>query len=124
MTPPDFNIIAVDFDGTLCADLYPGIGAPNQRLIFVLKQLKARGAKLILWTCRCGEPLSEAVGWCKKHGLTFDAVNENLPEVLEKYGTDSRKITADLYIDDKGFNAGYGFPDLLSSFEETAAPAC
>lgn len=33
--------------------------------------------------------------------LEFDAVNENLPEIIERYGSDGRKIYADVYIDDK-----------------------
>lgn len=33
--------------------------------------------------------------------LTFDAVNDNLPEIIEMYGNTSRKITCDYYIDDK-----------------------
>ena len=33
--------------------------------------------------------------------LTFDAVNDNLPEIIEMYGNNSRKITCDYYIDDK-----------------------
>ncbi len=99
----ELNIIAVDFDGTLCADCYPKIGAPNLRLIYILKELRKKGARLILWTCRCGEPLREALKWCAFYGLGFDAVNENLPEILEKYGSDSRKIFADIYIDDRSF---------------------
>ena len=38
---------------------------------------------------------------CRENGLEFDAVNDDLPEVIELYGTNSRKITADFYIDDK-----------------------
>ncbi|MCR4922433.1 MAG: hypothetical protein K5931_00275 [Lachnospiraceae bacterium] len=101
MNISDYNIIAVDFDGTLCSDAYPAIGAPNLQLIYNLIKLRTGGKKLILWTCRCGEPLIEAVKWCEEQGLYFDAVNENLPEILQKYGTDSRKITADIYIDDR-----------------------
>ena len=56
---------------------------------------------MILWTCRVGLNLTQAVRWCKSYGLEFDAVNENVPEILEKYGTESRKISADIYIDDK-----------------------
>lgn len=97
----DYNIIAVDFDGTLCAECFPNIGEPNQALISALLELKRSGKKLILWTCRAGDRLDEAVEWCNMHGLCFDAVNENLPEIIELYGSDSRKITADLYIDDK-----------------------
>ncbi|HAG68503.1 MAG TPA: hypothetical protein DCL38_00855 [Lachnospiraceae bacterium] len=101
------QIIAVDFDGTLCLDCYPEIGAPNLRLIRILKELRLGGSRLILWTCRCGEPLRNALKWCEYHGLVFDAVNENLPEILEKYGTDSRKIFADVYIDDRSCNDLY-----------------
>ena len=103
MSFENYNIIAVDFDGTLCNDCYPKIGAPNLRLIYILRELRKKGTKLILWTCRCGEPLKEALKWCEYHGLCFDAVNENLPEILEKYGSDSRKIFADIYIDDRSF---------------------
>lgn len=53
------------------------------------------------WTCRVGERLQEAVEWCRGYGLEFDAVNENLPEIIECFGTDTRKVCADIYIDDK-----------------------
>ena len=60
-----------------------------------------KGRQIILWTCRCGNQLEEAVEWCRKWELEFDAVNENLPEIIERYGSDGRKIYADVYIDDK-----------------------
>lgn len=93
--------IAVDFDGCLCTNAWPGIGAPNTELIESLKRRRETGDKLILWTCREGESLAEAVEWCKIQGLEFDAVNENLPEMIEMYGNDCRKIGADFYLDDK-----------------------
>jgi hypothetical protein len=93
---------AVDFDGTLCVDKYPEIGEPRQGLIEFLKHLQERGDKLILWTCRCGTELSNAVLWCKDRGLVFDAVNDNLPEHVETFaGSNSRKVWADYYIDDR-----------------------
>ena len=63
--------------------------------------MRASGNKLILWTCRAGEALERAVSWCREHNLTFDAVNDNLPEIVALYGNNSRKITCDYYIDDK-----------------------
>ena len=96
-----YQIIAVDFDGTLCIDSYPNIGFPNLPLIFLLKQMKAQDKKIILWTCRCGRYLAEAVNWCENFGLEFDAVNDNVEEIVKKYGSNSRKIYADVYIDDK-----------------------
>ncbi|MDO4960461.1 MAG: hypothetical protein Q4E57_01195 [Eubacteriales bacterium] len=94
-------IIAVDFDGTLCEDKYPFIGRANEELIRTLRNAEKFGDRVILWTCRSDKHLRRAVRWCAAHGLFFDAVNENLPEVIEKYGGDSRKIFADIYIDDK-----------------------
>lgn len=95
------KIYAFDFDGTLCQDAYPGIGQANKAMIHYAKKLKAKGHRLILWTCRSGQPLEHAVAWCQAQGLEFDAVNENLPEILQKFGSDSRKITADYYVDDR-----------------------
>lgn len=95
------RIIAVDFDGTLCSDCYPKIGKANDALFQYLKMLQRMGDRLILWTCRRGVSLKEAIAFCKARGLIFDAVNENLPEVIERFGGDSRKIFADIYIDDR-----------------------
>ncbi len=95
------KIIAVDFDGTLCYSSWPDTGEPNIPLIEYLKSMKREGNKLILWTCRAGEALDLAVRWCLEQDLTFDAVNDNLPEIVEKYGNNSRKITCDYYIDDR-----------------------
>lgn len=106
-------VIAVDFDGVLCENSWPEIGEPNEKMILILKNLKKGGTRLILWTCRCGERLDQAVGWCRERGLTFDAINENLPETIALYGTDSRKINANFYIDDKTIN-----PDIFASIVE------
>lgn len=100
-----YTIYAVDFDGTLCESKFPDIGAPNTFLINRLIKRRLEGNKLILWTCRCESRLHEAVEWCKQQGLEFDAVNENLPETVEWFGgTESRKIHADVFIDDKAVN--------------------
>ncbi len=96
-----FQTIAVDFDGTLCYSSWPELGEPNVVLIEYLKNWRNSGNKLILWTCRAGEALENALSWCREHELTFDAVNDNLPEVIELYGNNSRKISCDYYIDDK-----------------------
>ena len=97
----NYKIIAVDFDGTLAYSDWPGLGDPNLKLIEYLLKEKAAGNKLILWTCRAGKPLADAVNWCRDYGLVFDAVNDNLPEIVELYGNNSRKITCDIYIDDR-----------------------
>lgn len=97
------EIIAVDFDGTLCENKWPLIGEPIQKYIEYIKDEKAKGNKIILWTCRTGKQLEDAVKWCSEKGIIFDAVNDNLPEMSAKFGGNSRKIYADRYIDDKAF---------------------
>lgn len=93
---------AVDFDGTLnFAGSYPELGEPNRELIQFLKERRQEGDKVILWTCREGSLLKSAVKFCKNYGLEFDAVNDNLRENTEYFGSNSRKVFADYYIDDR-----------------------
>ena len=37
----------------------------------------------------------------QEQNFEFDAVNDNLPEIIEFYGHNSRKISCDYYIDDR-----------------------
>ena len=104
-------IVAVDFDGTLSLDSqYPNVGRFNTHLYEALMKLRSIGWSIVLWTCREGKELREAVEWCKMNGLEFDAINENPPEVPFK----SRKVVADMYIDDRAYmptTAFYKFID-------------
>lgn len=95
------KIIAVDFDGTLCENKWPEIGEANEGLIQYLKKRQEEGDKLILWTNRVDDKLDAAVAWSAEHGIIFDAVNDNLPEIVESFGTNCRKIFANEYIDDR-----------------------
>ena len=83
--------IAIDFDGCLCASTYPDIGAPHWDVIEEARRRQRAGAGLILWTCREGELLQNALRACESWGLKFDAVNESLPDWIEAYGTRPRK---------------------------------
>lgn len=94
-------IIAVDFDGTLDESRWPGCGPPNTQLFEWLKLHRQNGDKVILWTCREGDRLDEAIRYCNEQGLYFDAVNASIEAAVIQYGSDSRKVYADLYIDDK-----------------------
>ncbi len=98
-----YKILAIDFDGTLSLGRWPEVGPANDRLISYLLDRKRCGDKLILWTCRAGEALVAAIDFCTQQGLHFDAVNDNLPEIVAMYGSNSRKITCDYYIDDRSF---------------------
>ena len=99
------KIIAIDFDNTLFKTDWPDILEPIWGVIERAKEEQRNGAKLILWTCRCGKYLDEAVEACRAFGLIFDAVNENLPERIKMFdGINSRKISADEYWDDLSWN--------------------
>lgn len=101
--------IAVDFDGTIVEHRYPAIGEEIPFAIETLKMLIRDRHKLILWSVREGELLDQAVAWCRERGVEFYAVNRDYPEEEpEKNNHFSRKLKADLFIDDR--NIG-GLPD-------------
>ncbi|MBR0410288.1 MAG: hypothetical protein IJI25_04685 [Eubacterium sp.] len=114
-------ILAVDFDGTLSFGEWPATGPANEELISFLLWRQEEGDRLILWTCRAGEALEAAVEWCRRQGLVFDAVNDNLPEIVDQYGENSRKITSDYYIDDRAVK-----PDKSDNYNMLAQndPVC
>ena len=128
----DKLILCVDFDGTIVQDAFPNIGEPRQgrfhrTFLEDLIYLQKKGHKLILWTCREGEHLEQAVAFCKECGLEFDAVNDDLEEVKQKYADKleiwrasgrARKVFANYYIDDRAVGLGdlnffLGFCDLF-----------
>lgn len=95
------KIIALDYDGTIAVNSWPQAGDPNWPVIERAKAEVEAGAKLILWTCREGEELRVALDACREWGLEFAAVNDNLPELKEAFGNNTRKIFANEYWDDR-----------------------
>jgi hydroxymethylpyrimidine pyrophosphatase-like HAD family hydrolase len=114
MIPSNPLIIAVDFDGTIVEDAFPKVGEPMIFAFDTLKRLQSEGHRLILWTYRSGKKLDEAVAFCKENDLEFYAVNKNFPEEEydEKY---SRKIHADLFIDDRNVGGFLGWTAIYKS---------
>jgi len=107
------KIIAVDFDGTIVENKYPAIGKERIFAFATLRALQEKGYILILWTCRTGRCLDEAVELCRKNGVEFYAVNSAYAgEVLD--GSSPRKIDADIYIDDRNFG---GIPSWGEIFQ-------
>ena len=94
-------IYTIDFDGALCVNRYPEIGEPRRDMIRAVLDAQRAGDRFILWTCRVGERLEEAVAWSAAQGITFDAVNDNLPDMIALYKNNCRKVFADGYIDDR-----------------------
>jgi len=113
-----FMKIAVDFDGTIVEHAYPEIGRPIPFAIDTLKLLQEKH-QLILWTVRTGKELNDAIEYCRENGVEFYAVNKNFPEEEFDQETDSRKINADIFIDDR--NVG-GLPDWGKIYQQIEQP--
>ena len=93
--------IAVDFDGTIVEHKYPEIGKEIMFAFQTLRALQEQGHQLILWTYRSGKELDDAVEYCRRNGIEFYAVNSSYPEEEFDEDYDSRKIDADVFIDDR-----------------------
>ena len=106
--------IAVDFDGTIVEQKYPAIGKQIPFAMDTLRALIADGHHVILWTVREGQQLEEAVQFCKERGVEFYAVNSEYPNNSWDGSGFSRKIRADVYIDDS--NLG-GIPDWSEIYQ-------
>lgn len=95
-------IIAIDFDGTIVDDEYPAIGTMKQGAKEAINQFYDDGCTIIIWTCRTGKALQAAKDWLAKEGIKYNQINKSCPLNIAKFGgVDTRKIYADLYIDDK-----------------------
>ncbi len=107
-------IIAVDFDGTIVEHRFPAIGKERLFAFETLKALQRNGHLLILWTFRSGKLLDEAVEYCRKNGIEFYAVNSSYPE--EEYTDEiSRKVNADIFIDDRNFGGIPGWGEIYQA---------
>ncbi len=91
-------ILAVDFDGTVVDHEYPKIGKLKTGAREALKAFKKKGHKIAIWTCRQGQEERDVREFLIEHDVPFDSINTAVP------GADlgTRKIYADVYIDDKG----------------------
>jgi len=96
-------VIAVDFDGTIVTNKYPGIGYLKRNAKKVINELFDAGHEIIINSCRQGKEEQDMIDFLKQMGIKYSAVNENLCYRIEEYGNDCRKIGADVYIDDKAY---------------------
>ena len=103
-------IIAIDFDNTIVEPLYPEIGVLKANCKRIINKWHESGHKIIINTCRAGKYHGDCDKFLSQNGISFDYINCNLPEMIIFYKADTRKISADVYIDDR--NIG-GIPDWL-----------
>ena len=97
-------VIVVDFDGTLVENGdYPFARNPIIKNIQYIKKMKSEGHKIILWTCREKESLENAIKFCDYYDIELDVINENvdIEGKIKSFGYNSRKVYADIYLDDK-----------------------
>ena len=110
-------IIAIDFDGTIVEHKYPDVGEPLKNAVKIINRLHAEGFTIIIWTCRGmgSESFDLMLDHLEILGIKYDYINENVPNVRGFFGVmpgegwkESRKIYADIYIDDRQLG---GLPD-------------
>ena len=94
-------IIAIDFDGTIVRNAYPATGQLQPDAARYINRLYDDGHYIIIWTCRAGERLLEAINCLLEAGVRFHRINDDEPCNLSKYGGAGRKLYADVYVDDR-----------------------
>ena len=115
-------LIAIDFDGTIVEDKYPGIGKAKPFAIETLKMLQSDGHRIILWSYRHGRKLEEAIQFLRDQGIHLYAVNRSYPEEESHPSDVSRKIHADLFIDDRNFGGFPGWGPIYQSLSKEEKP--
>lgn len=93
---------AIDFDQTIAITDWPDIIRDVPNAFKVLKRIKESKHKVILLTMRSDKYLQEAIDFAKEHDFTFDYINDN---PTQKRWSNSPKVYADYYIDDKNILA-------------------
>jgi len=93
--------IVIDFDDTIVTNNYPSIGELKVGAKRVINKLYDEGHTIIINTCRVNEYEDEARKALNDNGIKYHYLNENSEELIEKYNMDCRKISGDIYIDNK-----------------------
>ena len=96
-------IIAIHFDGTIVDDQFPEIGKMIPGAKENINKLYYEGYTIIIWSCRTGIKKARAIEWLVLNGIKFHRFNQSCPTNIALHGgKDTRKVFANLYIDDRG----------------------
>lgn len=104
----DFLIIAIDFDNTIVNTVYneetrlTEIRGLKDGAKEYINKLHNDGHYIIIWTCRENENQCIAEKFLIDNGIYYDRINANHTEWFYNKKHDSRKVFADVYIDDAG----------------------
>lgn len=106
-------IIAIDFDGTIAKTDYPIIIGLMPYAKEVINKLSEDGHIIIINSCRANKPAEAMRAFLDEHGILYHHINENSPHQIQTYGSDTRKISADIYIDDHNLGCkGIYWPEV------------
>jgi hypothetical protein len=100
--------ISIDYDDTIVYQDFPNSGTIKPNAKEVINRLYNDGHHILIWTCRSKENLETAKKYLNECGVNYHLINHNLPTNIEKYGGDTRKMSAHIYIDDRQLG---GIPD-------------
>ena len=100
--------ISIDYDDTIVFAGFPGPGVIKPGAVDIINRLHEDGHQIMIWTCRMGDAFDIAIAYLKEQGVKFHIANENHPDIIARFGEDTRKMLADIYIDDKQLG---GIPD-------------
>lgn len=107
-TPQTHKVIAIDLDGTIWPDCFPGVDTAYKQAIETINKMQECGYEVVIWTSRGGDNLDECRKALIKQGLSETIrFNEHATYFTDQYPVISPKIGAHVYLDDKA----YGSPD-------------
>lgn len=101
------GVLAIDFDNTIANTTYPKINGLIKNSKKYINKLYDDGWYIIINTCRCGEFEEAAKVFLDINNIKYNNINQHCPRLIELYKEDTRKMSADFYIDDKNI---YGLP--------------
>lgn len=107
--------LAIDFDNTIVEEFYPEIGPLRDNAKEVINLLYNEGHTIIINSCRSGIHEGNMEQFLIEKEINFTWINCNEPDRIKQFGRDCRKISADIYIDDK--NLG-GIPSWLEVYKQ------
>lgn len=93
--------LAIDFDGTIVEEAFPGIGKMKPEADIYINMLYDEGYMILINTCRTGSYEGDAENFLRRRKIKYHYINCNLPKSIEYFKQDCRKLSADIYIDDK-----------------------
>jgi len=98
----DIPIIAVDFDGVIVDFAFPGIGQIKKGAKEVLKLLKKKGCKIIIFSGRTDITFPENQDNKRYDEMLKFLIKNDIP--FDDIWTGRGKLIADVYIDDKAIH--------------------